>query len=78
MQLSTWANKHPYLIAQLVNRNMLWLYRAKLFPSSTILMLLPINRNNMGGSPGQWDNRMVDHLKNFDLSSPEVRQQFGE
>jgi hypothetical protein len=21
---------------------------------------------------------MVDHLKNFDLSSPEVRQQFGE
>jgi hypothetical protein len=41
-------------------------------------MLLPINRNNMGGSPGQWDNRMVDHLKNFDLSSPEVRQQFGE
>ncbi|VAH48004.1 unnamed protein product [Triticum turgidum subsp. durum] len=32
--------------------------------------------NNMGASPGQWDNRMVDHLKNFDLSSPEVRQQF--
>ena len=44
-----------------------------------ILMLLPINRNNMGGSsPDQWDNRMLDHLKNFDLSSPEVRQQFGE
>jgi hypothetical protein len=32
----------------------------------------------MGASPDQWDNRMVDHLKNFDLSSPEVRQQFGE
>jgi hypothetical protein len=43
-------------------------------------MLLPIDidRNNMGASPDQWDNRMVDHLKNFDLSSPEVRQQFGE
>ncbi|VAH47999.1 unnamed protein product [Triticum turgidum subsp. durum] len=34
--------------------------------------------NNMGASPGQWDNRMVDHLKNFDLSSPEVRQQFAQ
>ncbi|KAM3387155.1 hypothetical protein ACQJBY_010177 [Aegilops geniculata] len=34
--------------------------------------------NNMGASPDQWDNRMVDHLKNFDLSSPEVRQQFAQ
>jgi hypothetical protein len=34
--------------------------------------------NNMGGSPDQWDNRMLDHLKNFDLSSPEVRQQFAQ
>jgi hypothetical protein len=40
--------------------------------------LLRIDRNNMGGSPDQWDNRMLDHLKNFDLSSPEVRQQFGK
>nr|GMD51032.1 protein TIC 40, chloroplastic [Ipomoea batatas] len=32
--------------------------------------------NNMGGSP-EWDNRMMDTLKNFDLSSPEVKQQFG-
>ena len=40
--------------------------------------VLCINRNNMGASPDQWDNRMVDHLKNFDLSSPEVRQQFGK
>lgn len=31
----------------------------------------------MGGSDG-WDNRMMDSLKNFDLSSPEVKQQFGE
>uniref|UniRef100_A0A0E0H174 Protein TIC 40, chloroplastic n=1 Tax=Oryza nivara TaxID=4536 RepID=A0A0E0H174_ORYNI len=35
-------------------------------------------KNNMGGSPDQWDNRMLDHLKNFDLSSPEVRQQFAQ
>lgn len=34
-------------------------------------------RNNMGGS-NEWDNRMMDSLKNFDLSSPEVKQQFGK
>nr|XP_033509576.1 protein TIC 40, chloroplastic isoform X1 [Nicotiana tomentosiformis] len=33
--------------------------------------------NNMGGNP-EWDNRMVDSLKNFDLSSPEIKQQFGK
>ncbi|KAJ6800177.1 protein TIC 40, chloroplastic-like [Iris pallida] len=33
--------------------------------------------NNMGGS-GEWDNRMMDSLKNFDLSSPEVKQQFDQ
>lgn len=26
----------------------------------------------------EWDNRMMDSLKNFDLSSPEVKQQFGK
>lgn len=31
----------------------------------------------MGGSE-EWDNRMVENLKNFDLNSPEVKQQFGE
>lgn len=31
----------------------------------------------MSGS-GEWDNRMMESLKNFDLSSPEVKQQFGE
>lgn len=30
----------------------------------------------MGGSP-EWDNRMMDSLKNFDLNSPEVKEQFG-
>lgn len=32
---------------------------------------------NMGGS-GEWDSRMMDSLKNFDLSSPEVKQQFDQ
>ncbi|KAL8162408.1 hypothetical protein V2J09_013897 [Rumex salicifolius] len=33
--------------------------------------------NNMGGSP-EWDSRMMDTMKNFDLSSPEVKQQFDQ
>ncbi|KAJ9147265.1 hypothetical protein P3X46_029442 [Hevea brasiliensis] len=33
--------------------------------------------NNMSGS-GEWDNRMMESLKNFDLSSPEVKQQFDQ
>ncbi|KAL4184004.1 hypothetical protein AMTRI_Chr11g157860 [Amborella trichopoda] len=33
--------------------------------------------NNMGGS-SDWDNRMMDSLKNFDLSKPEVKQQFDQ
>ncbi|KAI4330592.1 hypothetical protein MLD38_028867 [Melastoma candidum] len=33
--------------------------------------------NNMGGST-EWDSRMMDSLKNFDLSSPEVKQQFDQ
>ncbi|KAL8138330.1 hypothetical protein V2J09_004331 [Rumex salicifolius] len=33
--------------------------------------------NNMGGS-ARWDNRMMDTMKNFDLRSPEVKQQFDQ
>lgn len=33
--------------------------------------------NSMGGST-DWDNRMMDSLKNFDISSPEVKQQFDQ
>lgn len=33
--------------------------------------------NNMGGKP-EWDNRMMDSLKHFDLSSPEIKQQFDQ
>ncbi|XP_024022022.1 protein TIC 40, chloroplastic [Morus notabilis] len=32
---------------------------------------------NMGGN-SQWDNRVMDSLKNFDLSSPDVKQQFDQ
>jgi hypothetical protein len=31
----------------------------------------------MSGS-GEWDKRMTDTLKNFDLNSPEVKQQFSK
>lgn len=33
--------------------------------------------NNMGGST-EWDNKMMDSLRSFDLSSPEVKQQFDQ
>lgn len=33
--------------------------------------------DNMGGNP-EWDNRMAETLKNFDLTSPEVKQQFDQ
>ncbi|CAL1405805.1 unnamed protein product [Linum trigynum] len=33
--------------------------------------------NNMGGS-NEWDTRMLDSLKSFDLDSPEVKQQFDQ
>ncbi|CAN6458410.1 unnamed protein product [Victoria cruziana] len=34
--------------------------------------------NNMGGGNSAWDNQLMDSLKNFDLSSPEVKQQFDQ
>ncbi|XP_058787872.1 protein TIC 40, chloroplastic [Vicia villosa] len=33
--------------------------------------------NNMGGGT-EWDSRMMDTLKNFDLNSPDVKQQFDQ
>ncbi|PIN23356.1 hypothetical protein CDL12_03942 [Handroanthus impetiginosus] len=33
--------------------------------------------NNMGGNP-EWDSRMMDTMKNFDLNSPEIKQQFDQ
>ena len=45
--------------------------------SNVIFFPFIIHSNNMSGSP-QWDDRLMDSLKNFDLSSPEVKQQFGQ
>ncbi|CAO2835351.1 unnamed protein product [Amaranthus hypochondriacus] len=33
--------------------------------------------DNMGGTP-DFDNRMLENLKNFDINSPEVKQQFDQ
>ena len=46
-------------------------------PHAYLYVLIILFRNNMGGS-AEWDNRMMDSLKSFDLSSPEVKQQFGK
>ncbi|WZY74995.1 hypothetical protein YC2023_021379 [Brassica napus] len=51
--------------------------------SKTIIFYLALSvflhgfRNNMSGS-GEWDKRMTETLKNFDLNSPEVKQQFDQ
>jgi hypothetical protein len=45
----------------------------QVFPNR--LMCICINRNNIGVSSVQLDNRMVDHLNNF---GSDVRQLFGE
>ncbi|KAL0314164.1 UNVERIFIED_CONTAM: tRNA (guanine(37)-N1)-methyltransferase 1 [Sesamum angustifolium] len=50
-------------------------YRQQLQDMLNLSSSNDILRNNMGGSP-EWDSRMMDSLKSFDLSSPEVKQQF--
>uniref|UniRef100_A0A0D9W5A2 Protein TIC 40, chloroplastic n=1 Tax=Leersia perrieri TaxID=77586 RepID=A0A0D9W5A2_9ORYZ len=65
---------YPYLPAEMRNPDSFkWMLQNPMYRQQLQDML-----NNMGGSPDQWDNRMLDHLKNFDLSSPEVRQQFAQ
>lgn len=65
---------YPYLPEEMRNRDSFkWMLQNPMYRQQLQDML-----NNMGGSPDQWDNRMLDHLKNFDLSSPEVRQQFAQ
>ncbi|XP_062225711.1 protein TIC 40, chloroplastic-like isoform X2 [Phragmites australis] len=64
----------PYLPEEMRNPDSFkWMLQNPMYRQQLQDML-----NNMGGSPDQWDNRMLDHLKNFDLSSPEVRQQFAQ
>lgn len=65
---------YPYLPEEMRNPDSFkWMLQNPMYRQQLQDML-----NNMGASPDQWDNRMVDHLKNFDLSSPEVRQQFAQ
>ncbi|CAD6263621.1 unnamed protein product [Miscanthus lutarioriparius] len=65
---------YPYLPEEMRNPDSFkWMLQNPMYQQQLQDML-----NNMGASPDQWDNRMVDHLKNFDLSSPEVRQQFAQ
>ncbi|KQJ82750.1 hypothetical protein BRADI_5g10800v3 [Brachypodium distachyon] len=65
---------YPYLPEEMRNPDSFkWMLQNPMYRQQLEDML-----NNMGASPDQWDNRMVDHLKNFDLSSPEVRQQFAQ
>ncbi|XP_006653431.3 protein TIC 40, chloroplastic [Oryza brachyantha] len=65
---------YPYLPEEMRNPDSFkWMLQNPMYRQQLQDML-----NNMGGSPDQWDNRMLDHLKNFDLSSPEVRQQFAQ
>ncbi|RCV33735.1 hypothetical protein SETIT_7G106100v2 [Setaria italica] len=65
---------YPYLPEEMRNPDSFkWMLQNPMYRQQLQDML-----NNMGSSPDQWDNRMVDHLKNFDLSSPEVRQQFAQ
>jgi len=65
---------YPYLPEEMRNPNSFkWMLQNPMYRQQLQDML-----NNMGATPDQWDNRMLDHLKNFDLSSPEVRQQFAQ
>ncbi|KAM0886230.1 hypothetical protein ACQ4PT_029825 [Festuca glaucescens] len=65
---------YPYLPEEMRNPDSFkWMLQNPMYRQQLEEMM-----SNMGASPDQWDNRMVDHLKNFDLSSPEVRQQFAQ
>ncbi|XP_047065889.1 protein TIC 40, chloroplastic-like [Lolium rigidum] len=65
---------YPYLPEEMRNPDSFkWMLQNPVYRQQLEEMM-----SNMGASPDQWDNRMVDHLKNFDLSSPEVRQQFAQ
>jgi len=63
----------PYLPEEMRNPTTFkWMLQNPLYRQQLQDML-----NNMGGS-GEWDSRMMDSLKNFDMSSPEVKQQFDQ
>ncbi|KAK1288819.1 hypothetical protein QJS10_CPB19g00072 [Acorus calamus] len=64
---------YPYLPEEMRNPSTFkWMLQNPMYRQQLEEML-----NNMGGS-NEWDSRMSDSLKNFDLSSPEVKQQFDQ
>lgn len=64
---------YPHLPEELRNPDTLkWMLQNPQYRQQLEEML-----NNMGGS-GEWDKRMMDSLKNFDLNSPEIKQQFDQ
>ncbi|KAK1310473.1 hypothetical protein QJS10_CPA08g01241 [Acorus calamus] len=64
---------YPYLPEEMRNPSTFkWMLQNPMYRQQLEEML-----NNMGGS-SEWDSRMSDSLKNFDLSSPEVKQQFDQ
>ncbi|RAL54986.1 hypothetical protein DM860_013682 [Cuscuta australis] len=64
---------YPYLPEEMRNPDTFkWMLQNPLYRQQLQDML-----SNMSGSPG-WDTQMMDTLKNFDLNSPDVKQQFDE
>lgn len=64
---------YPYLPAEMRNpTSFKWMLQNPEYRKQLENML-----NDMGGS-SEWDGRMMESLKNFDLSSPEVKEQFDQ
>ncbi|KAG6517137.1 hypothetical protein ZIOFF_020517 [Zingiber officinale] len=64
---------YPYLPEEMRNpETFKWMMQNPQFRQQMQDML-----NNMGGN-NEWDNRLTDSLKNFNLNSPEVKQQFEQ
>ncbi|XVE72234.1 hypothetical protein DITRI_Ditri11bG0023000 [Diplodiscus trichospermus] len=64
---------YPYLAEEMRNpETFKWMLQNPQYRQQLQEML-----NNMGGS-AEWDGRMMDSLKNFDLNSPDVKQQFDQ
>ncbi|CAL9781553.1 unnamed protein product [Musa acuminata subsp. burmannicoides] len=64
---------YPYLPEEMRNPETFnWMMQNPQFRQQMQDML-----NNMGGN-NEWDNRLTESLKNFNLSSPEIKQQFEQ
>lgn len=64
---------YPYLPEEMRNpETFKWMMQNPQFRQQMQDML-----SNMGGN-NEWDNRLTESLKNFNLSSPEIKQQFEQ